>query len=37
MESQSGDAPEEEEPTIPADGWEMGVPIGNPCDVMTER
>jgi hypothetical protein len=35
-ESRSGDTPEEEL-NVPTEGWNMGVPIGNPCDVMAER
>jgi hypothetical protein len=37
MESRPGDALEEEDLYIPTEGLNMGVPIGNPCDVMAEK
>jgi hypothetical protein len=37
MESQSIDAPDEVELDVPAEGPEIGVLIGYPCDIMATR
>jgi hypothetical protein len=37
MESRSGDAPDNEELDVPAEGWKIGVLVGYSCDIMEER